>query len=245
MPAPHSTEEAPTATTLPEPRAHEAGPAGGGDSRPSTRDNLRSYASQGGFTLSPETSPWYAAAAAVTTAEEARAASTALAELRGRDLPALREAAPRIAETTPLAEPATAAEFSATVELLARVEETLRTLHVQAYEADLDALAAATAGGPALTGPRRALRKQAKRLSVSAWARRATRHTALTQAAAVRAAWQEAAPDTTPAPPSDGELLGGILQHLQGMETSLRELGRLLPDHDADHLPLAELAELL
>ncbi|AXI77650.1 hypothetical protein [Peterkaempfera bronchialis] len=253
MPAPQlpSIEEAATDATVPEPRAHDGAPAPegasatGGESRPSTREQLHAYAAQGGFTLTPATNPWYAAAGTVTTAEEARAASTALAELRGRDLPALRAAAPRIAEATPLAEPATAAELSSTAALLVSVAATLDTLRPEAYEADLAALADATATGGLALGPRRALVKQAKRLAVSRWVRRATLHTVLAEAADVRTAWQAAAPDSIPALPSDGDLLGELVQHVQGMESSLQELGGVLSGRDAENLPLADLAGLL
>ncbi|MGF1429903.1 hypothetical protein [Kitasatospora sp. LaBMicrA B282] len=234
------------------PQDRSAGPAA--DRAPDLREDLLRYAELGGFTLSVETHAWYAAAATVTGAEEARAASTVLAEVRGCDLTVLREAAALLAGEAALREPTTLTEVLTLVALLRRVRETAATLRSGAYEADLDALAAATASGSwrkerglrISWGRRRKLRAEAKRLAVADRPRREALHSALLAAAAERADWQALAPAPgTTARPVDAELLESTGLAADTLVAALRGLGRLLADRDLIELPFAELADLV
>ncbi|WP_329569795.1 hypothetical protein [Kitasatospora sp. NBC_01266] len=218
------------------------------------REALLRYAEQGGFTLAADTHAWYAAADTVTGPEEARAASTVLAEVRGCDLNVLREAAALLAGEAALREPTTLTEVLTLLALLRRVRETATTLRTGAYEADLDALAAATANGSwrkerglrISWGRRRKLRAEAKRLAVADRPRREALHVALIAAAAERAEWQalSPAPGST-ARPVDAELLESTGLAADTLAGALRGLGRLLADRELTELPFAELGELI
>ncbi|GAB2737090.1 hypothetical protein [Kitasatospora kifunensis] len=234
------------------PQDRSAGPAA--DRAPDLREDLLRYAELGGFTLAADTHAWYAAAGTVTNPEEARAASTVLAEVRGGDLAVLREAAARLAVEAALREPATLAEVLTLVALLRRVQETAVTLRSGAYEADLDALAAATANGSwrkerglkLSWGRRRKLRAEAKRLAVADRPRREALHAGLVAAAAERTEWQALAPAPgTSARPVDAELLEVTGQAAETLAGALRGLGRLLADRELTSLPFEELAELV
>ncbi|MFC5906705.1 hypothetical protein ACFP3V_05670, partial [Streptacidiphilus monticola] len=112
------------------------------------REDLVRYADAGGFTLSTETHPWYAALDSVSRLDEARAASTLLAELRSRDLPLLEQAAERLAALPGFEVPEAVGELASAVIVLARLQESLAVLRPEAYDAaedELRALAAATA----------------------------------------------------------------------------------------------------
>ena len=221
------------------------------------RDDLLKYSAQGGFTLSAETHAWYAAVGTVATPEDARAASTVLAELRGRDLATVREAAGLLDAGTPLGGLDTVAAVAEAFALLLRVRETLATLTPAAYRsADLDRLSAATASGADRKaqgvklswGDRRALAKAARRLAVSKRTRRATLHSAINAAAADRADWAALAPDTLPALPDDAAVLDSAAPSVETVRTGLAVLGKLLPESaesDLAELPFAELAELV
>ncbi|MFD0349909.1 hypothetical protein ACFQ0M_35540 [Kitasatospora aburaviensis] len=115
---------------------------------PDLRDELGRYAELGAFTLTAESHAWYAAVDTVATPEDARAASTVLAELRGRDLQQTWDAVTALAADVKLDEPDTVAKAALLVELLQRVHKTSTTLVGAAYDADLDALIAATADRP-------------------------------------------------------------------------------------------------
>ncbi|MFC1443422.1 hypothetical protein ABUW04_34800 [Streptacidiphilus sp. N1-10] len=218
------------------------------------RDDLLKYSAQGGFTLTAETHAWYAAVGTVATPEDARAASTILAELRGRDLATVREAAELLDSSTPLSGLDTVAAVAEAVALLLRVRETLATLTPAAYRsADLDRLSAATASGADRKaqgvklswGDRRALAKAARRLAVSKRTRKATLHSAINAASAERADWAALAPDTLPALPEDAAVLDSA-PSVDTVRTGLAVLGQLLPDSsDLAALPFAELAELV
>ncbi|WP_431949650.1 hypothetical protein [Actinacidiphila sp. bgisy167] len=223
-----------------------------------TRDDLRAYAELGGFTLTADTHAWYAAADTVAGPEEARAASTVLAELRNRDLPALTTAARRLGEAEALGieAPRTVAECRTAVSLLMRVRQTLRTLSADAYdvaEAELDELVAATARGAwrrqrgVKVGwlRRRSLRGRARGL-VSGRQRRDAVHTALASAATERTDWAALGGSGRPAVPADADFLDEASQAAEAAATGLTELGRLLrPDAALDTLPFDELARLL
>ncbi|WP_146259232.1 hypothetical protein [Streptomyces tateyamensis] len=233
------------------PQDRSAGP--GAEETPELGESLLRYAELGGFTLAVETHAWYAAASTVTGAEDARSASTVLAEVRGCDLSLLREAAERLAEEAALREPASVAEVLTLIGLLRRVRETATTLRSGAYEADLDALAAATANGSwrrerglkLSWGRRRKLRAEARRLAVADRPRRDALHAALVAAAAERAEWQELAPASgTVARPVDPELLDVTGQSAEALTGGLRELSKLV-GRELMVLSYEELADLV
>lgn len=221
---------------------------------PDVQEDLRRYAQAGGFTLRAESHPWYAALDRVTSQEEARAASTVLAEVRGRDLPVLRDAAERLAAVPGLTAPATAGGTAEALALLQRVRDTLAALRPEAYEADLDELVAATASGAwrAEQGVkqswfrRQGLVRRARALA-AAKATRDELHRALRSAAADREAWAAlAGGDGRPVLPADHGFLDEAGQAAEAATSGLRELSRLLaaqqPLADA---PLTDVAELL
>ncbi|MEU4090834.1 hypothetical protein [Streptomyces sp. NPDC026673] len=222
------------------------------------RDDLRAYAELGGFTVTTDTHAWYAAVDTVAGPEEARAASTALAELRGRDLPALSAAARSLAEAEALGidAPRTVAESSLAVALLLRVRLTLRTLTPDTYDvadAELDELVAATASaawrrerGVKVTWlRRRALRGRVRGLATGR-PRRDAVHAALASAAAERTDWAALGGAGRPAVPADTDFLDEASRAAEAAVTGLGELSRLLrPESALDTLPFEELAELL
>ncbi|MEU4118585.1 hypothetical protein AB0F71_29340 [Kitasatospora sp. NPDC028055] len=218
------------------------------------REDLGRYAELGAFTLSADTHAWYAAVDTVATPEDARAASTALAELRGSDLQQTWEAVTAMAAEVKLDEPDTVAKTALLVEMLQRVRRTSATLTGAAYDADLVALAAATAdstwrreNGVKLSWLRgRSLRKQAAALAHDRKVRREDLHEALTSAEIERRAWAAVAPaGTLPRVPADGDLVERTAQAFEPINTGLRGLARLLPDHDLDGLAFVELADLV
>ncbi|MFD0404264.1 hypothetical protein [Kitasatospora sp. NPDC127116] len=221
---------------------------------PDLREDLGRYAELGAFTLTAETHAWYAAVDTVATPEDARAASTALAELRGSDLQQTWEAVTALAADVKLDEPDTVAKTALLVEMLQRVHRTSTALFPAAYDADLGALAAATAdstwrreNGVKLSWLRgRSLRKQAVALATDRRIRREDLHEALTSAEIERRAWAALAPaGTLPRVPGDAALVDRTAQAFEAINTGLRGLARLLPDHDLDGLPFAELIDLV
>jgi len=227
-----------------------------GEALPGPREELGRYADLGGFTLAADTHPWYAAADAIGSPEDARAASTVLAELRSRDVSATRAAVSGLTPEGDLDEPDTLTGLSLVVGVLQRVQGTSARLRVEAYDADLDALTAATAGarwrkqqGVKLSwSRRRALRAQAKDLALGARTRRADLHEALAAAAAERADWAALTASTDGVRPTvagDAEQLAEAAQAVEALGQAVRALGRLLPGRDLESLPLGELAELI
>ncbi|WP_326574782.1 hypothetical protein OIE69_21985 [Actinacidiphila glaucinigra] len=222
------------------------------------RDDLRAYAELGGFTLTTDTHAWYAAVDTVAGPEEARAASTVLAELRGRDLPVLRAAAQRLEEAEALGidVPRTVAESGRAVSLLLRVRLTLRTLNADVYdvaEAELDEFVAATASGAWRRDRgvkvawlrRRSLRGRVRGLATGR-PRRDAVHTALASAATERTDWAALGGAGRPAVPADADFLDEASRAAEAAGTGLTELGRLLrPEAALDTLPFEDLAELL
>ncbi|QMU75471.1 hypothetical protein GXW83_06655 [Streptacidiphilus sp. PB12-B1b] len=219
------------------------------------RADLLSYAELGGFTLTAKTHAWYAAVDTVATPEEARAASTVLAELRGRDLPATRETAARLVAETTLGELNTAAAVSEAVALLLRVRATLATVTPAAFAAlDLDELTAATASGrwrkehgvTLSWSRRRALRREARALATSPAVRRGALHEALAAIPAECTEWSALSPNgARPALPADATVLDNAAQAIEAARTGLRELDRLLPEYDLTAMPFPELADLV
>jgi len=228
-----------------------------GEDRQSTREELGRYADQGGFTITPETNPWLEAADSVTGPEDARAASTVLAELRSLEIRAVGHAATGIAGKAGLDVPDSLAGLTTLLDLLQRVQATSATLRTDAYDADLDALTAATATGrwrkeqgvKLSWGRRRQLKAQARALTATTKrAGRADLHTALVAATAARGDWAALAADgadVKPVVPVDGALLTETGQAVDSLGSAVRSLGRLLPERALESLPLAELADLV
>ncbi|GAA2819136.1 hypothetical protein RMN57_29170 [Kitasatospora sp. CM 4170] len=222
---------------------------------PDLRDELGRYAELGAFTLTAESHAWYAAVDTVATPEDARAASTVLAELRGRDLQQTWDAVTALAADVKLDEPDTVAKAALLVELLQRVHKTSTTLVGAAYDADLDALIAATADrawrrerGVKLSFLKvRGLRKQAAAFALDGRKVRPEElHEAFSSAEIERRAWAVLAPSgTLPNPPADGALVESTATAFEAIGTGLRELARLLPAHDLDGLPFGELIDLV
>ena len=235
--------------------ADTTAPATLGDTSSDARQNLIDYASLGGFTLTSETHAWYAAVDTVGSPEEARAASTVLAELRGRDLPATREAATRLAAETTLGELDSVVAVGKALALTLRVRSTLAVLMPGAHESDqLAALAAATASGrwrkeqdAKLTwGQRINLGRAARGYAVSKRPRRSTLHAALVAAAAERADWAAISPTGGhPALPTDLDFLDASVQAVDAACEALAELGRLKVDANPAALSLDALGELV
>ncbi|MHA6764195.1 hypothetical protein [Streptacidiphilus sp. PAMC 29251] len=233
----------------------ETTPASTGDASSDARQNLIDYASLGGFTLTAETHAWYAAVDTVDSPEEARAASTVLAELRGRDLPATREAAARIAQETTLGELDTVVAVGRALALTLRVRSTLEVLVPTAYESEhLDTFAAATGSGQwrkeqgakLSFGQRLNLGKAARGLAVAKRPRRGVLHAALVAAAAERADWAALSlTDAHPVLPADLEFLDTAVQAVDDACTALAELGRLRVDSNPAALSLDELTDLV
>ena len=253
--SPATTATDPAQTTVPAP----ASPADPTDAAQSgLREDLLGYAAGGGFTLTTDTHAWYAAADTIAGPEEARAASTVLAELRSRDLPATRTDADRLLAATTLGRPTTVVAVAESVALLLRVKATLSTLVPEVYaSADLDALAAATAdaswrkeqGVKLSWGRRFTLTRAARRLAVSPRVGRGELHAALRSASLERTEWAALSPTharpALPALAADAELLDGTAQAVVAIGTGLRELSTALPGCDAATLTFEQLAELV
>ncbi|MFJ9691124.1 hypothetical protein [Kitasatospora sp. NPDC101183] len=221
---------------------------------PDLREDLGRYAELGAFTLSADTHAWYAAVDTVATPEDARAASTVLAELRGRDLQQLWETVTALVTEVRVDEPATVTQTAALVETLQRVRTTSATLIPAAYDTDLGPLVAATADSAWrkerdvkvswLRG--RSLRKQAAALAHDRRIRREDLHEALSSALVERRAWALLAPaGTLPKVPSDGKLVETTAQAFEALGAGLTELARLLPGRDLDGIAFADLVELV
>ncbi|GAA2135675.1 hypothetical protein GCM10009760_14520 [Kitasatospora kazusensis] len=226
-----------------------------GDTRPGPREELGRYAELGGFTLTADSNPWYAAADVIETPEDARAASTVLAELRSRDISATRDAVLGLTPEGGLGEPDTVVGLSLVVGVLQRVYATAGKLRAEAYDADLDELTAATADGrwrkeqgvKLSWARRRSLRAQAKKLVVGKRGRRSDLHEALAAAAAERSDWSALAASgaARPTVPADAEALTEASQAVDALGQAVRALGRLLPGLDPESTPLADLADLI
>ncbi|MGW2402371.1 hypothetical protein ACWCYY_38090 [Kitasatospora sp. NPDC001664] len=215
------------------------------------REDLGRYAELGGLSLAAETNPWVSAAETVRTPEDARAGSTALAELRSHDLLATRDALAELLGTA--ATPASLAELTRLTAILQRAHGTSATLRPEVYDTDLDALTAALApwrerreqGVKLGWGRRRALRAQAKNLAVDGRTRRADLLDAVRAAAATQGEWASAGAVGRPAPVADPARLTALAQTVEELGQAARALGALLPDYPLDALPLGELADLV
>ncbi|MER7703629.1 hypothetical protein ABTX81_12095 [Kitasatospora sp. NPDC097605] len=238
-----STEQAETA---------DAAPAADTD----LREDLGRYAELGAFTLTAGTHPWYAAVDTIATPEEARAASTVLAELRGHDLQQVWDDVNALAADVKLDAPDTVGKTAVLVEMLQLVRRTSTVLAPAAYDADLEALIAATADrnwrrerGVKLSWLRgRSLRKQAGALAATTNGRPRAQdlHEALASAEVERRAWAALAPaGTLPTAPSDADLAHRTAQTFEAISTGVRELDRLLPGQDLDALSFPDLVDLV
>lgn len=225
---------------------------------PEAREDLNRYAEAGGFTLRAETHPWYAAFASVARLDEARAASSVLAELRGHNVPDLRHAAERLADFPGLATPTTVRETATAISLLVRVRATLDVLRPEAYEAEadvLDALLAATAtpawraerGVSQSWWQRTVLGRRARGLAAARATRRPELHGALAEAAATRAEWAALSADAPrPSLPRDPAFLDAAGPAAEAALTGLGQLTDLIgPDSPLEDLPFASLVDLL
>ncbi|GAA1153475.1 hypothetical protein F4556_001423 [Kitasatospora gansuensis] len=226
--------------------AVDAAPSSVGD----PREDLGRYAELGGFTLTAEANPWYAAQAAATP-EDARAASTALAELRSHDLIATRDSLTALLGDA--ATPGTLTELTRLTAVLQRAHGTSTALRREVYDADLDALTAALAparwrreqGVKLPWGRRRALRAQAKSFALDGRARRADLLDAVRAAAATQSDWTAAAGAATRPVVADAAGLTAVAQAVEELGQAVRTLSALLPGQSLDTLPLAELADLV
>ncbi|KJY29397.1 hypothetical protein VR45_30060 [Streptomyces sp. NRRL S-495] len=219
------------------------------------REDLGRYAELGAFTLTADTHPWYAALDTVATPEDARAASTVLAELRGHDLQQVWDDVTALAADVRIDAPDTVGKTAVLVEMLQLLRRTSTVLAPAAYDADLDSLIAATADrawrrerGVKLSWLRgRSLRKQATALAVTTGRPRGQDlHEALASAAVERRAWAALAPaGTLPTAPSDAALVHRTAQAFEAINTGVRELARLLPGQDLDALSFPDLVDLV
>ncbi|MFJ8435238.1 hypothetical protein ACIQ9P_28480, partial [Kitasatospora sp. NPDC094019] len=219
------------------------------------REELGRYAELGAFTLTADTHPWYAALDTVATPEDARAASTVLAELRGHDLQQVWDDVTALAADVRIDAPDTVGKTAVLVEMLQLLRRTSTVLAPAAYEADLESLIAATADrtwrrerGVKLSWLRgRSLRKQATALAVTTGRPRGQDlHEALASAEVERRAWAALAPaGTPPTAPSDAALAHRTAQAFEAINTGVRELARLLTGHDLDALSFPDLVDLV
>ncbi|MFD5917160.1 hypothetical protein ACFVYP_23315 [Kitasatospora sp. NPDC058201] len=219
------------------------------------REELGRYADLGAFTLTADTHAWYAAVDTVASPEDARAASTVLAELRGHDLQQTWEDVTALAAEVKIDAPDTVGKTAVLVEMLQLVHRTSTILTGAAYDADLGTLVAATADrawrrerGVKLSWLRaRSLRKQAAALAAtSGRPRPQDLHEALASAEVERRAWTALAPaGTLPVPPADGALVHRTALAFESINTGLRDLARLLPGQDLDALSFPDLVDLV
>ncbi|MFD0328369.1 hypothetical protein ACFQZC_09305 [Streptacidiphilus monticola] len=191
--------------------------------------------------------------------DEARAASTLLAELRSRDLPLLEQAAERLAALPGFEVPEAVGELASAVIVLARLQESLAVLRPEAYDAaedELRALAAATASSAwrAERGVRQSwwqrsrLTRRARRLAAGGRPHRDELHRALDAAATARAGWAARAENggTRPELPSDADFLEPAGRAAEAALSELEGLAGLIrPDSPLEALSLPELTALL
>jgi very-short-patch-repair endonuclease len=158
------------------------------------RDELREFAYLGGFSLRPDSTPWFTAA--VRSPEDARKASELAARLSSRSLPLLLDRAARASAEVGLRPARSYPDVVVMMRLFAGIESSVRRLGLGVYAADVARLAAASSDGGGLGfRERRALRKQARALAEGAgWGREVTDEelaAALAEAAAELSRWRE------------------------------------------------------
>ncbi len=127
------------------------------------RDELREFAHLGGFSMRPDTTPWFGAA--LRTAEDVRQARNLVAQLSSHTMPRMLDIQARASAAVGLREPASYAEVLARMRLYSSVQRTLASFDPGIFAANPTALADATAGtGSMSMGDRRRLRKESHRL---------------------------------------------------------------------------------
>jgi very-short-patch-repair endonuclease len=198
-----------------------------GDMVDRLRDELREYAHLGGFTLRPDSTPWYGAA--VHEPRQAKQAHELAARLCTRTIPQARDQLARAAAETGLYPPRGYAEWGERLRLYVAIQETRRKLAPEVYAARPDLLAAATAPrenrtGPGSAGPpgaprpswseRRALVKQARSMWLLGKPEREELHQALAEAAAQLAAWMRLRADAGP-PRVPSNLADALRRHAE------------------------------
>jgi hypothetical protein len=128
------------------------------------RDELREFAHLGGFTLRPESTPWFGAK--LRDPEDARRACEVAVRLSSRGLPMLVDRVARAAAEVGLRPPRSYPDAADVMRLLTSIQATMRVLGLSVFAADPARMAAATSDGTGLSfRERRALRKQARLLA--------------------------------------------------------------------------------
>jgi len=157
------------------------------------RDELREFAHLGGFTLRPDSTPWFGAA--LRSADDARQAIELAAQLSSRALPLLISRTEQACAAAGLRPARSYAEAASRIELFAAVRSTLQVFGPGVFAADPGRLAQAVSGGEGMSFlERRALRKQARSLAaVSPELAPDQLAAALSAAAGQLAAWPELA----------------------------------------------------
>ena len=131
------------------------------------RDEIREFAHLGGFTLRPESTPWFGAV--LRSPDDARRAIELASRLSRRGLPMLIRQTARVCAEAGLRPPTSYLEAVARVRLLLSVRSTLSRFAPGVFGADPARLAVAVGNGAGLSFlDRRALRKQAHALAVAA-----------------------------------------------------------------------------
>jgi very-short-patch-repair endonuclease len=211
------------------------------------RDELREFAHLGGFTLRPDSTPWFGAV--VRSAEEARRATELAVRLSGRGLPLLLDRAARASAEVGLRPPRAYPEVAVVMRLFAGIEASTGRFGSDVYAADPGTLAVATGDGTGLGfRERRALRKQARSLAEPAGTAHGSAGSALTdaeltaalaEAAAELSRWRELRTDDGPPrlPAQIGELMA-LWADCEAQLGRLRAVVTLPPD------PQPMLAEL-
>jgi very-short-patch-repair endonuclease/DNA polymerase III delta prime subunit len=158
------------------------------------RDELREFSHLGGFSLRPDSTPWFGAV--VRSPEEARRAAELAVRLSGRGLPLLLDRAARASSEVGLRPPRAYPDVAVAMRLFAGIEASTRRFGAGIYSADPAKLAVATGDGSGLGfRERRALRKQARSLAQDAGSADeltdAELAAALAEAAAELSRWRE------------------------------------------------------
>jgi very-short-patch-repair endonuclease len=139
----------------------------GSDAADQIRDDLREFAHLGGFTLRPQSSPWFSAT--LRTAEDVSQACDLAARLSTHLLPMLADRLGRASADTGLTPPSGYAGAAPRMRLYSGIEQTLRVLDPSVYRAAPQALAVAVGAPgdiPLGFGERRRLRKKARDLYI-------------------------------------------------------------------------------
>ena len=176
------------------------------------RDELREFAHLGGFSLRPDSTPWFGAV--VRSPEEARRAAELAVRLSSRGLPLLLDRAAKASAEVGLRPPRAYPDVAVVMRLFAGIEASTRRFGPGVYAADPARLAAASGDGAGLGfRERRALRKEARSLVQEAGSTAELTDTELTAALAEAAAelsrWRELRTDDGPPrlPAQIGELM--------------------------------------